>query len=359
MFVINLSRIGRSGTGMWQYSLRFLDVLSKLGVLSGIICSQEHEARLQRYQVEIILVPSWVTNTSKISNLRPLLWFIYSFWLAVKLLLRRGGFTLVSTTHHGLPFLKKQVITVHDVRPYDYPDSRLQQIYFHRLLPRILQRCQHVLTVSESVRKKIADYYAYPEAKISVIYNAVDTVAFSACTQKDDYLLAVGASWRHKHIDSLLKVSVIWSSRYHLVIVAGETDYVAELKSYVKQNALDDRVTFRHGVPFAELIALYQHATALVYPSLDEGFGIPPVEALSCLTPVIVSDIPVFHEVLSDAAIYVQPNQVESWRHAFSLLHASTLDTGVWRQKAMSCSNKYNLQLMSSMVSDWLKRMSI
>lgn len=357
--LVNLSRLGKSGTGMWNYSINFLNVLSKLGILSGIICSKDHEVRLKSYDVELILVPNWVANTSKVSRFRPLFWFVYSFWLAAKLSLRRTKSMLVSTTHHGLPFLSDQVITVHDLRPYDYPDSRLQQIYFHKLLPRMLRRCQHVLTVSESVRKKIADYYGYPETKISVIYNAVDTVAFSACVQKDDYLLAVGASWRHKHIDSLLEVSAIWSSRYHLVIVAGETDYVAELKSYAKQHALDDRVTFRHGVPFAELIALYQHAAALVYPSLDEGFGIPPVEALSCLTPVIVSDIPVFHEVLSDAALYVQSDNLDSWQQAFISLSAPTFCSDDWQQKAISCANKYNLQLMSSMVSDWLKRMSI
>lgn len=357
--LVNLSRLGKSGTGMWQYSINFLNVLSKLGILSGIICSEEHEARLKSYQVELILVPSWVANTSKISRLRPLFWFVYSFWLAAKLSLRRTKSMLVSTTHHALPFLSNQVITVHDLRPYDYPDSRLQRIYFHWLLPLALRRCRHILTVSEAVRSKISAYFACPADKISVIYNSVDTTAFAACQQKENYLLAVGASWRHKHIDSLLKVSDMWSSRYYLVIVAGETDYVADLKSYVKQNALDDRVTFRHGVPFSELIALYQHAAALVYPSLDEGFGIPPVEALSCLTPVIVSDIPVFHEVLSDAALYVQSDNLDSWQQAFISLSSPTFCSDDWHQKAISCANKYNLQLMSSMVSAWLKRMSI
>ena len=353
MLLVNLSRLGKSGTGMWQYSIKFLDVLSELGILSGIICSKEHEARLRSYQVELLLVPDWVSNTSQVSRLRPLLWFIYSFWLALRLSVRHAKLTLVSTTHHGLPFLKNQIITVHDLRPYDYPDSRLQRIYFHWLLPRLLRRCRHILTVSAAVKGKIADYFAYPTDKISVIYNAIDTTAFAACHQKEDYLLAVGASWRHKNIDSLLKASELWASRYHLVIVAGRTDYVAELKSYVQQHQLDDKVSFRHEVPFSELIHLYQHASALVYPSRDEGFGIPPVEAMACLTPVIVSNIPVFHEILGDAAIYVEPEDAHSWKQAFDQLPQRE----AWEQQALTCAQKYNPKLMSQMIGSWLMKM--
>ena len=353
MFIVNLARLGGSGTGMWQYSTKFLDALSKMGMLSGIICSKEHEERLRSYNVKLVLVPEWVANTSRVSRLRPLLWFVYSFWLAMKLSSRRTKSTVVSTTHHGLPFLKNQVITVHDLRPYDYPDSRLQHIYFHWLLPKALRRCQHILTVSESVRDKIADYFSYPMNSISVIYNAIDTTAFSACQKKDNYLLAVGASWQHKNIDSLLKVSELWSSRYHLVIVAGRTDYVNTLQSYVQQHHLEDKVSFRHEVPFGELINLYQHASALVYPSLDEGFGIPPVEALACLTPVIVSNIPVFHEILGDAAIYVDPEDVQSWELAFTQLPQRV----AWGQKALACAQKYNPGLMSQMICSWLAKM--
>lgn len=357
--LVNVSRLGKSGTGMWQYSINFLDVLSRLGVLSGIICSCEHEARLKGYEVELILVPSWVTNTSRVSQLRPLLWFLYSFWLSVKLSFRSTKDTLVSTTHHAVPFIKNQVITIHDLRPYDYPDSIMQKVYFHLLLPRALMHCNHILTVSECVKGKIANYYNYPAECISVIYNAVDTNVFSACTEKKGYLLAVGASWRHKNIDSLLKFSDTWIEDYDLVIIAGHTDYVRMLKNYVEMKNLDGKVSFRHNVAFSDLITLYQHASALIYPSLDEGFGIPPIEALSCLTPVVVSDIPIFHEVLSDAALYVNPNVADSWIRIFSVLGSSAYSSRAWQQKALYCASKYNKKLMSSMVSAWLKRISL
>ena len=75
---------------------------------------------------------------------------------------------------------------------------------------------------------------------------------------------------------------------------------------------------------------LYSKASALIYPSIDEGFGIPPIESMASLTPVIVSDIPVFREVLKDKAIYVNPSLESSWQNAFfklSKIKKSDLDS--------------------------------
>ncbi|MBS9423353.1 glycosyltransferase family 4 protein [Photorhabdus caribbeanensis] len=353
MLIINLSRLGKSGTGMWRYSLNFLDALSSQGLVSGIICAREHVDKLEKYGVKLIAVPNWVANSSHISHIRPVLWFLYSYWLAFLLRTKFGKETIVSTTHHTLPFLSNQVITVHDLRPYHYPDSYLQQFYFRCLLPQALPRCKHLLTVSNTVRQQISNTFDFPQDKISVIYNSVDTNAFKPYSEKKGYLLAVGASWRHKNIDSLLKAHQIWFKQFRLVIVCGHTDYVDEMKQYVVDSQLSNAVSFHHNVPFNELQKLYAEASALVYPSLDEGFGIPPIEALACLTPVIVSDIPVFHEVLGDAAIYVKPDNLESWKQAFLQLNSHQ----DWYEKAMFCANKYNLNMMKMAIRNWISRM--
>lgn len=354
MFV-NLSRIGRSGTGMWQYSLKFIGALHDLGILSGIICAKCHEPVMRQYGVKIISVPSWVSNTSKVSRIRPLFWFIYSFWLSARLFLRKDKDVIVSTTHHGLPLLTNQIITVHDLRPYHYPDSFLQKIYFHYLLPKALERCKHVLTVSHNAKDQIINCFGYSADKISVIYNSVDTDCFVPQVYKKPFLLAVGSSWRHKNIDAFLRVSDIWSHKYKLVIVCAQTDYVSYLKSYVIDNNLRDCVMFRHDVAFSELQLLYRDASALVYPSLEEGFGIPPVEAMACLTPVIVSDIAVFHEILGERAIYVKHDDKPSWELALQKLPMND----EWRQQALICAKKYNIELMCKMILDWLKKMKV
>ncbi len=79
------------------------------------------------------------------------------------------------------------------------------------------------------------------------------------------------------------------------------------LQQMVVDLKLTDKVTFLHEVSFSK-------AYALVYPSIDEGFGIPPIEAMASNTPVIVSDIPVFHEVLTNGALYVNPDDEKAGR---------------------------------------------
>ena len=350
---INLSRLGKNGTGMWNYSIKFIEAISSLNLLTGIICSAQNAEYFGRFNVNLVLVPNWVSNTSKISKFRPVLWFVYSFWLSLKLFKHSKGELIVSTTHHALPLLKGQVITIHDLRPYYYPDSLLQKIYFHYLLPGAINRCRHVITVSNTVRQQIGLLFNYSCDNISVVYNAVDADCFTPQNSKKNFLLAVGSSWRHKNIDTLLKVHALWTDKYRVVIVCGNTGYVDELKNYVADNNISAFVEFKHNVPFGELLALYRDASALIYPSLDEGFGIPPIEAMASLTPVIVSNIPVFHEVLGDAAIYVDPEDSLSWQLALDKVPANT----EWSHTALACAKKYNAELMCQMISAWLVKM--
>ncbi len=345
MFV-NLSRLGRNGTGMWQYSVNFVNALSEIGMLSGIICAREHKAFFSKYDTELLLVPDFVSNTSKVSRLRPVLWFIYSFVLSFRLLFSRAGL-VVSTTHHGLPLIRNQIITIHDLRPYYSPDSYLQRIYFRFFIPKLLRRVRHVVTVSNVVKEKISKVYGVQSERISVVYNSVDTSLFCEKDTKECYLLAVGASWAHKNIHSFLIFYRAWIKKYKLIIVCGHTEYVDRLKLFVSENELHDSVFFKHNVPFPELVELYQNASSLIYPSVDEGFGIPPVEALACKTPVIVSNIDVFKEVLGDSAIFVEPSSEVSWKLALERI--DSLDEQWWYE-ASKCVAKYDYDYMKSLV---------
>ncbi len=354
MFV-NLSRIGRSGTGMWQYSLKFIQAVHGLGYLDGIICAKSHANFFSKFDCTIVSVPDLISNTSKVSRLRPLLWFIYSQFLAIKLLFKSKGQMIVSTTHHGLPILKGQIITIHDLRPYHHPDSFMQSIYFRWLLPRLLKRCHHVLTVSESVKKQIAECYLFSEKNISVIYNSVDAKEFDNSQKKKPFILAVGSSWKHKNIHTLFDANAFWQKKYRLIIVCGRTEYADFLQQRINFLGLQDSVDLRHELSFSDLKSLYASASALVYPSVDEGFGIPPIEAMASGTPVIVSDIPVFHEVLGRSAIYVSPDDLSSWESAFNILETNA-DEFIARGKEQV--KLYDEKNMSRMITEWLKKVS-
>ena len=345
--IINLARLGRNGTGMWQYSLKFVECVHQAGLLKAIICEKEISKHFSQYNCDFIFTPAWVANTKKISKLRPVVWFFYSWLLALKIKKRFPGHSVVSTTHHILPLINNQTATIHDLRPYHYPDSTLQKIYFRLLLPSAVRRCEKIITVSEAVKSQIADTLNYPKHSISVVPNTVDSSEFypDSSNRKASYFLAVGANWPHKNIDSFLIHHQTWRDSAELIIVCGKTGYYDKLRTIVESNNLNEKVKFLHDISFNELKILYANASALIYPSIDEGFGIPPIEAMASGTPAIVSELPVFREVLGDSAIYVDPQNSSSWEQALLTLSTKRekyVELGLKRAQHYSLNNMVN-----------------
>jgi len=115
---------------------------------------------------------------------------------------------------------------------------------------------------------------------------------------KDNYFLYVGNAYPHKNVEVLLQAA---SSAGVRVVFVGKEDFFYK-RFGIKPKTVTD----------VALSELYKNATALVFPSLMEGFGLPALEALANNCPVIVSDIPVFHEILGDAAIYFDPQDADN-----------------------------------------------
>jgi glycosyltransferase involved in cell wall biosynthesis len=263
------------------------------------------------------LVPEWLASPMRVSKLRPVLWWMYcalGFPVEPK---RR----ILSTTHHLLPFRQKQIVTVHDLRPYFYPDNAFQSIYFKVMLPRALNRCDGILTVSESSRELLAQTYNLDRKRIHVVPNVIDCSCFRPASSprcgESQFLLAVGCSWKHKNVAELLRMHSCWQHNYRLKIVAGSGQYLESLRVLAYELGIADRVDFLTNQSLAKLTELYQHCAALVYPSLMEGFGLPPLEAMACGRPVIVSDIPPFRELYGDTPFFVRLGNPDSWQEAF------------------------------------------
>lgn len=355
--ILNLSRLGKSGTGMWQYSIKLLDSLHGLNQLEGIICARMHENFFKKYNCLILTVPDWVSNTSKVSRIRPILWFLYSLFLYFRFKKNLVGKIIISTTHHSIPFFGNQIVTIHDLRPYFFPDSILQKIYFRYLLPKNIFKFLHIITVSDVVKQKLIDAYNLNSNKISVIYNAIDTSEFLPKKNKyidTPYLLAVGASWKHKNVHKILENYETWIHKYKLFIVCGDTEYSEYLKLTAEKLNIIESICFLHNISFSKLKELYSNASALVYPSIDEGFGIPPLEAFASCTPAIVSKIPVFHEILKDKAIYVDPDSKQSWVEAFQELDDLS-DKDLVDLKLFA--EQYDLLRMKLMLSNFLSKL--
>ncbi len=269
-----------------------------------------------------IPTPPYLGSTSGVSRLRPIAWLAYSrFFFPVP-----SSQRILCTTHHVLPRHKHQIVTVHDLRPYFYPDSGVQRFYFHHMLPSALQRCEGILTVSETSRQMLVDLYHLDPALIRVVPNALtlappSLAALSTPPQQPGYLLMVGATWMHKNADELLRMHLHWAGRFRLKIVAGPGAYRNGLQSLAADLGLAAKVDFLSGLAEDQLQSLYAHCAALVYPSRMEGFGLPPLEAMAQGRPVIVSDIPTFREIYGPHATYVTLGDESSWAHAFASLH--------------------------------------
>jgi len=314
--LLNASRVASVG-GLHAYTASLLRCLA---ASDGRIAALVPPAMELPPGVKRIDAPDSITMRGRSSWQRSLQGFVYSLGQSW----RYRRWKVLSSTHLGLPGHRHQVLTVHDLRPRFMPDSWVQTVYFRFLLPRVLRRADGVLTVSETSKEIIAATYGIAREKIFVVPNVVRaTVPAAVAAAPAPYLLMVNAAYRHKNAAELLEQHALWRPRYRLKILAGEGCYCEELWSRVKAFGLTAHVDFLPAVSDEELAVLYVNAAALVYPSRMEGFGLPPVEAMLYGTPVIVSDIPVFHEILGNAPLFVSLGDGESWRRALEGIEAA------------------------------------
>jgi glycosyltransferase involved in cell wall biosynthesis len=308
--------------------------------------------------MKAFVLPGWLSSSSRVSKLRPLLWLVYSALLFPGKRSRR----ILSTTHHALPFHRHQILTVHDLRPYFEPDTWVQKFYFHKMLGRALRRCDGILTVSETSKSDIIAVYGIDAQKIFVVHNAIELppapMAGSPLLMEESppYLLMVGASWKHKNAMELLEEHDCWTPRFRLKILAGEGQYCEQLQRRATDLGIRDKVDFLHAVSNAELTNLYRRCSALVYPSRMEGFGLPPLEAMAYGKPVIVSDIPVFREIFGKAPYFVALGNSASWKQTFSQLLQAGFDEKVRRwEEGITVVSRYSTERMCTALTTALK----
>jgi glycosyltransferase involved in cell wall biosynthesis len=199
------------------------------------------------------------------------------------------------------------------------------------------------LTVSETSKDLVVSVYGLKPERVKVIPNVVDCEFWRQsaheAADEDQYLLTVGSTWPHKNVAELLKMHELWASKYRLKIVAGSSQYTELLMKMVNDLRIQNRVELLSGISSTQLLSLYQHSAALVYPSVMEGFGLPPLEAMSCGRPIIVSDIATFRELFGEVPIYVQLGNSESWRAAFAGLEEYSeprIQSGIKRARSYS-----------------------
>ena len=251
----------------------------------------------------------------------------------VPLAAARARADLLHEPHYVLPPLTRcrTVVTIHDcihLRLPEYLPSRAAFVYAHTMIRLAARKANRVLTVSEASKRDILHYTGISPDKVTVIYNglderfaaAPDAAAIDRVRQRfqldHPFVLYVGNIKPHKNLERL--IAAFAAARpdgpegLKLVVIGDETSNYPSVRQAVHRHRLDKHVRFFGFQPAATLVVFYRLARAFAFPSLCEGFGLPPLEAMANETPVVTSNLSSLPEVAGDAALLVDPYDVAS-----------------------------------------------
>jgi glycosyltransferase involved in cell wall biosynthesis len=229
------------------------------------------------------------------------------------------------------PFFKNcpTIITIYDISNYIHPEffNLKTKLYFNLLFPRSIKNSDHIITISKSSKEDIVNYLKVEPDKIEVIYAGIDNDFTKIISENklggvkikynisQDYILYVSFISPRKNLVNLIKAFNIFKKNtkegVQLVIVGGKGWNSKKVFELVKSLKLENDIIFTDYVPKEDLIILYSYAILFIYPSIYEGFGLPTLEAMSCGCPVITSKLSSLPEVCGDAALYIDPYDVE------------------------------------------------
>jgi glycosyltransferase involved in cell wall biosynthesis len=228
----------------------------------------------------------------------------------------KGNPLLINFCNTGPLFYSNQIVTIHDLAFIINPKwfSKKFSLLYSFLIPKIATKAKQIFTVSNSSKMEIVKLLNQPNDKISVIYNGITFTNKAELYQKPlydkKYFLTVCSIDPRKNLHKLIQAfDLLKNEDVDLLIIGGTNKSFAN--NFNKN--INQQVKFLGYVNDSELINYYQNAVCFVYPSLYEGFGLPPLEALALGTKVIVSDIPSLREVCTEHALrYFNPNSTSS-----------------------------------------------
>jgi len=272
--------------------------------------------------------------------------------------------------HYNIPLLpikaKKRVVTIHDVFHLAYSEqlSFSQRIYSKIVINAAVRLSDMIITVSNFSKNELKLYTGVESSKVNVISNGVKSSTapkdFELTGEKygifKNYILFVGNVKPHKNLKNLLAAYLLLDSsiqeRYKIVIVGKKDGFItgdAKLFDWIEQNSgLKNNIIFTGFVADADMDTLYHNASLFVFPSIYEGFGLPPIEAMSNGCPVIVSDRSCMPEICGDAAIYFNPfDEKQISEKMTDVLTSESLQNNL-RERGKFITEKYNWKTSAS-----------
>ena len=253
---------------------------------------------------------------------------IYSIKEQIELNQKIPDCDLFWSPHYNIPLLpikaKKRMVTIHDVYHLAFYDtlSFSQKMYAKLLINQAVKKSDVILTVSNFSKNEIIKY-TQTKKNIEVVYNGVDeNLINNKKIDKENYILYVGNVKPHKNLVRALKAFKKIDNQNLIFKIVGKKDNFITKDTEVEQLAIElgNRVEFTGYVEDSKLVELYKKAKIFLFPTLYEGFGIPPLEAQACGTPVICSNVASLPEVGGESVLYCDPCDINDIADKITLL---------------------------------------
>ncbi len=280
----------------------------------------------------------------------------------------------------GIP----SVVTIHDLIHERYPEqyNRVDVSIYGKKFRYACENANHVIAISEQTKKDIIEFYHTPGEKISVCYQSCDP-AFARVvddTEKrkvreryslpEKFFLSVGSVIERKNLLAICKAMFLL--RYEmdtpLVVIGDGGKYKQQVKDFIRQNGMEKKIIFlsentvaRTSKSFqtaADFPAIYQSATAMIYPSFFEGFGIPVLEALWSRLPVITSNVSCLPEAGGPAAHYVDPHHAEEIASGMKKIATDTAHANEMKEKGWAYAQNFTQQKCADAVMNVYNKVS-
>ncbi len=276
-----------------------------------------------------------ITNPNFEKRLADAHWYTAKEQIVMPFLIAREDLDLIHFPHWNVPLLCRTpfVVTIHDLILLEQPVSSktttrgplvhwLKRLGYRISLRHAIVASKRIVAVSRYTKSSVGNFFpGIPSSKVEVVYEGLTELPSLSTTPSlhdsvTPYLLYVGNAYPHKNLDSLLDAFAMFSKSHPGVelVLAGRDDvFYRRLRTIIHDSRPDPNpVRFVMNPTDAELAELYRGAKLYVFPSKSEGFGLPPLEAMSVGIPVVSSNATCLPEILGDAALYFPPDDVEA-----------------------------------------------
>ncbi len=351
MFVVNGRYLTQKATGVHRYAFEICNKLHEMGVDFHVAIPQDIHPDY-KFKFKVVRCGSLKTH----------LWEQISLPRYLKSI---DSPLLISFTGCGPLNYNNQIMTIHDVSHERYPQwfSKNYYRFYHYMMPRVGKKAHAVLTVSEFSKNEIVDTLNIDRDKIHVIHSNVpfhnkpterEILNFQREPDKEKYIIAVSSMDPRKNFVRLVEAFEKIEDKTIKLYIIGMSFKAFNTPDMKK--LLSENVYLPGYIPDEDLPSMYQNAILSVYPSLYDGFGLPPLESMTFGCPAIVSDIPALREVSEDAALYIDPFDIDDITMKISLLLSDDILKKELQQKGIEQIQKYSWEKSAKQVSDLARK---